>query len=81
MKNKSPKMIQPWDSRFTECAGERHFKAFRRDYLAKVRPSLEAKLIRLMDSKEKTISAVEDNQRLVADMTDEVLKTEPARIN
>ena len=53
MKNKSPKMIQPWDSRFTEYAGERHYKAFRIAYLAKVKPDLETELIRLQVSKDK----------------------------
>ena len=72
--NKSPNMIRQWDSRFTECTGERHFQAFRRAYSAKVRPALEAKLNRLMDSKEKTISAVADSRRLCTDMNTEVVK-------
>ena len=67
-------MIRPWDSRFTECAGERHYKAFSIAYLAKVRPSLEAERIRLKESKDKTISAVTDSQRLYAEMNEEVLK-------
>ena len=71
---KRPKMIRPWDSRFTDCAGKRHYKAFRIAYLAKVRPYLEVERICLQESKDKTISAVTDSQRLYAEINEDVLK-------
>ena len=71
---KFPNMIRPWDSRFTDFVGKRQFKAFRIAYLAKVRPYLEAKLIHLQESKDKTISAVTENQRLYAKTSEDVLE-------
>ena len=67
-------MIQPWDSRFTECAGKRHYKAFCIAYLAKVQPDLETERICLQVSKDKTISAVTNSQRLYAEINEDVLK-------
>ena len=54
--------------------GKRQFKAFRIAYLADVRPYLEAKLIRLQESKDKIISAVTKNQRLYAETNEDVLE-------
>ena len=74
MRNKSPKIFRSWDSRFTECAGERHYRASRINYLAKVRPDLETESIRLQVSKDKTISTVTDSQRLYDEINKDVLK-------
>ena len=63
---KFPVMEKPWDSRFTEIVSQRQYEAFRKDYMAKVRPHLEAKLTRLQDSKKRKTSAVSNNQRLYA---------------
>ena len=67
-------MFRPWDSRFTDSAGKKQYKAFRTAYLAKVRPYLEATLIRLQESKDKKASAVTKNQRLYAETNEDVLE-------
>ena len=67
-------MIRSWDSRFTECACERHYKAFRIAYLAKVQPVLETESTRLQVLKDNTVSAVTDSQRLFDDINEDVLK-------
>ena len=69
-----PNMIEPWDSRFTDSWGKRQYEAHRKAYLAKVRPRLEAELIRLQESKQGKISAVTNNQRLYATATADVIK-------
>ena len=69
-----PNMIEPWDSRFTDSWGKRQYEAHRTAYLAKVRPRLEAELIRLQESKQGKISAVTNNQRLYATATADVIK-------
>ena len=65
---------KPRDSRFTEFVGQRQYEAFRTAYLAKVRPHLEAKLIRLQASKKRKTSAVTNNQRLYAAANANILK-------
>ena len=67
-------MIRPWDSRFTECAGKRHYKAFHIAYLAKVQSYLDIERICLQVSKDKTISVVTDSQHLYAKINEDVLQ-------
>ena len=74
MRNKSPTMNEPWDSRFTECVCERLYEEFRTKYLAEVEPVLEIESTRLQVLKDNGISAVSDSWRLLANINDDVLK-------
>ena len=71
---KFPNMEVQWYSRFTDFLGKRQYEAFRTAYVAKVQPYLEAKLIRLQELKDKTISAVTKNQRLYTKTSEDVLE-------
>ena len=71
---KFPNMGKEWDSRFTEIVGRQQFEAFRTAYVADVQPDLEARLLQLQESKATTISAVAENQRVYAAMSEEVVE-------
>ena len=67
-------MGKEWDSRFTEIVGRRQFEDFQPAYVADVQPDLEARLLQLQESKVTTISAVAENQRVYAAMSEDVVE-------
>ena len=74
MRNKSPTLKEPWDSRFTDRGCQQRHKKFRTAYLAKVEPVLAQESNRLQALKDKAVSAVSVNRRLFADINNDVLK-------
>ena len=74
IRNKSPTLKEPWDSRFTDCVFERLHKKLCTEYLAKVEPVLEIESTRLQALKDNAVSAVSDSRRLLAKINDDVLK-------
>ena len=74
MRNNSPTLKEPWDSRFTDRVCARRHKKFRTEYLARVEPVLVQESNRLQALKDNAVSAVSVNRRLFADINDDILK-------